>query len=342
MPSTLRIISLSLTFFWLPYSILPRVIVSDDACTPTVADGSCTNQETLQEETNSQPLQTDHDEADDTLYQSSSQSEDKREGPPLQEPWDGPSEQPIWWTYDFNELFDYLDCGNILPGYATIYEEGEYILGVENHTLDTLQIANLTAMWDEIRIKYKEEVNLSPPGSSKNVVVVPAEIGDAGPDKGRGVFVQEFVPRGTLVQNTDSETVGIFKDGNTWRKFIATLPTYTACNAIEWSWAQEIIPKDGTEDIRNGFSIYLAWDESSLLNNADWEDSEEDPNVKCGEPPDGWLENGGGHIMDSWGPCRFHYYALEDLQVGQELLLAYGEFEDFHRNWPMLGLPVGD
>jgi hypothetical protein len=262
------------------------------------------------------------------------------------EPWGGdPSEKPVWWHYSYGELFDHLNCAAILPGYATLFQEGEYIYKVENHTLDPLQINNLTATWDQIRIKYKQEVNLSPPGSTPKVVVVPSEIGDAGPDKGRGVFVTEFVPKGTLVINTDSDAIAIFKDGHTWRKFVATLPAYTGCNVIEWSWAQEIHPTDEEDtDIRNGLSIFTAWDESNLLNNADWEDSEEEPNVKCGTPPEGWLEKDNSGVKDgdqlAWGPCRYHYYAIKDLEVGEEILMAYGEFEDFRRNWPRLGLPV--
>jgi hypothetical protein len=253
-------------------------------------------------------------------------------------PWEGdPADKPVWWSYSYGELFDYFNCAGILPGYATIFEEGDYIYKVENHTLDPLQIQNLTGMWDEMYTKYKSEVNLSPPGSSEKVIVVPAEIGDAGSDKGRGVFVTERVPKGTLVVNTDSDTIGIFKDGHTWRKFVATLPAYTACNVIEWSWIQDF-PLEDENDIRNGLTIMTAWDESNLLNNADWEDSEEEPNVKCGTPPEGWPEIEEGE----WGPCKFHYFAIKDLEVGEEILLAYGEFEDFGRDWPRIGMPVGD
>ncbi|KAL7522437.1 hypothetical protein ACHAWX_007106 [Stephanocyclus meneghinianus] len=321
---------LSVSSLWISSSLLPQIGSAEDSCQSTEStEGACSNDEV--------PPVSNLDDASTHIDNDGILAEEASGG--------DPSEKPVWWHYSYGELFDYLNCAAILPGYATLYQEGEYIYKVENHTLDPFQINNLTAMWDQIRIKYKQEVNLSPPGATPKVIVVPSEIGDAGPDKGRGVFVTEFVPKGTLVINTDSDAIAIFKDGHTWRKFVATLPPYTGCNVIEWSWAQEIHPIDKDDvDIRNGLSIFTAWDESNLLNNADWEDSEEEPNVKCGTPPEGWLEhdkNGvhGGEQLP-WGPCRYHYYAIKDLEVGEEILMAYGEFEDFHRNWPRLGLPV--
>ncbi|KAL7510211.1 hypothetical protein ACHAXN_007107 [Cyclotella atomus] len=308
---------ISLTSFLTATSILSQIALAQETCTSSDStDGSCSNT--------------------DTQQGSDDEEQTQHEGFLHEVPWEGdPASKPVWWSYSYGELFDYMNCYNILPGYATIFEPGEYIYKVEDHTLDPMQIQNLTGMWDEMYTKYKAEVDLSPSGSSKKVVVVPAEIGDAGSDKGRGIFVTEKVTKGTLVINTDSDTIGIFKDGHTWRKFVATLPPYTGCNVIEWSWVQEFHLED-KDDIRNGLTIMTAWDESNLLNNADWTDSEEDPNVKCGTPPEGWPEKEGGE----WGPCLFHYYAIKDLEVGEEILMAYGEFEDFARDWPRMGLPV--
>ena len=300
--------SLSLASLWITSSIFSQVAADETCSSINAEDPSCSNNAA-------------QDEA--SLHE---------------EPWEGdPADKPVWWSYSYGELFDYFDCVDILPGYKTFFDDGDYILGVENHTLDPFQIKNLTGMWDQMYTKYKAEVNLSPPGSSREVVVVPAEIGDAGTDKGRGVFVTEKVPKGTLVVNTDSDTIGIFKDGHTWRKFVATLPTYTACNVIEWSWVQDFRLED-KNDIRNGLTIMMAWDKSNLLNNADWTDSKEDPNIRCGTPPEGWPEKEDG----IWGLCQFHYYAIKDLEVGEEILMAYGEFEDFFRDWPRIGMPVAE
>lgn len=320
--------SIPLTSLLISSSILSSQLTFAEDTTDS-SDGSCTS-------TQAQPAdasaEDEEDEEDNQLLET-------EEGFLHVVPWEGdPTDKPIWWTYSYGQLFDYFACADILPGYATIFQEGEYIIKVENHTLDPFQIQNLTGMWDEMVTKYKAEVNLSPKGSSENVMVVPSEIGDAGSDKGRGVFVTEKVPKGSLVINTDSDSIGIFKDGHTWRKYVATLPAYTACNVIEWSWIQDFA-LDDKNDVRNGLTIMTAWDESNLLNNADWEDSEEDPNVRCGTPPKGWPEEEGN---DQWGPCLFHYYAIQDIEAGDEILMAYSEFENFSRDWPRIGLPVDE
>ena len=163
----------------------------------------------------------------------------------------------------------------------------------------------------------------------KSAMVVPNRIGDAGPGKGRGVFATEPITKGTLVVDLANGSTGTFKDGHSWRKFAISLPRETACNFIEWSWVQTIprVENEIDSDIRNGLTIFVAFDESNLLNAADWDDMEE--NISCGIP----LEDGGR------GPCRFHYYAARDIAAGEELLINYGEFEDTNQQgWTDIGL----
>ena len=104
----------------------------------------------------------------------------------------------------------------------------------------------------------------------------------------------------------------------------------TACNFIEWSWVQTVPPAhEGDNDLRNGLTIFVAFDESNLLNSADWDGIE--ANVRCGTPPS---EEGGER-----GPCRFQYYAARDIDAGEELLIDYGEFEDLsQQGWTDIGL----
>lgn len=220
-----------------------------------------------------------------------------------------------------------------------------------------VQLQKLRQQWAVIREKYVKEVNLVPikfheksdsptakTSDSNNrkinqandsnhgvsAMVVPSRVGDAGPGKGRGVFATEPIPKGTLVSNLDNGTTGIFKEGHSWRKFAASLPKETACNFIEWSWVQNIPPENEIDDdIRNGLTIFIAFDESNLLNNADWDGVE--ANVRCGHPPK--------REGDEWGPCRFHYYAARDIAAGEELLINYGEFEDVDQEgWTDIGL----
>jgi hypothetical protein len=86
---------------------------------------------------------------------------------------------------------------------------------------------------------------------------------------------------------------------------------------------------DNDDDIRNGLSIFIAFDESNLMNSADWDDVE--ANVRCGSPPK--------HEGDDWGYCRFWYHATRDIAAGEELLLNYGDFEEISQHgWVDIGL----
>jgi hypothetical protein len=56
-----------------------------------------------------------------------------------------------------------------------------------------------------------------------------------------------------------------------------------ACNFMEWCWVH-YIPKEGdVEDIRQGLTVLIAFDESGLLNNAEW--GIKTANLQCGTPP---------------------------------------------------------
>lgn len=257
--------------------------------------------------------------------------------------------QPKWSKYSIDELFEELfDCGNILYGYEINNEE----VDTPDPTSES-EVEKVMHQLNTIREKYTAEVNIVPvqaptPGSEYSTMTIPVKIGDAGPDKGRGVLAADRISKGSLVIDLDVGNVGIFKEGHSWRKFVATLPRETACNVIEWSWIQDVLPAHSQDsDIRNGLTIFLAFDISNLINNADWEDGEK-ANVHCGLPSmeQGELSSTGneeetpaGNRKDSRGPCRFKYYATRDIEVGEELLINYSEFEDpDQHHWTEIGL----
>lgn len=285
---------------------------------------------------------------------------------------------PIWWNYSIDQLFeDYFACAEITYGYGDDEDDSEDVSkndsgdddyvhpnlqqhNEENTEVDDVdvvseaQLHKIRQQWSDIREKYIKEVNLVPivhkeiidtgndDGESEaelnirqtsrgvSAIVVPIRIGDAGAKKGRGVFATEPIRKGTLVGNMDNGSTGIFKVGHSWREFAVSLPRETACNFIEWSWVQTVPPIDAMDDdIRNGLTIFIAFDESNLMNAADWDGVE--ANVRCGSPPK--------HDDDEWGPCRFHYYAVRDIAVGEELLINYGDFEDvYQQGWTDIGL----
>jgi Arc/MetJ-type ribon-helix-helix transcriptional regulator len=277
--------------------------------------------------------------------------------------------RPIWWEYSIDQLFqDYFDCGTVIYGYDgdsddnsdddfvdnldERAEKGRYTRNSD--VVSEAQLQKLRHQWGMLREKYVREVNLVPifheaendsttearegdfdfeertRTHGVSAIVVPSRIGDAGPTKGRGVFATAPIPKDSLIINLDSGSTGIFKVGHSWREFAVSLPREVACNFIEWSWVQMLLPTSETDDdIRNGLSIFIAFDETNLMNNADWDG--EEANTRCGSPPK--------HQGDEWGPCRFHYYAARDIAAGEELLLHYGDFEEIsQRGWVDIGL----
>lgn len=245
----------------------------------------------------------------------------------------GMKELPIWWDYDIDELFeDYFDCGSILYGYD-VSDNLNDLDDDRDDVVSEAQLQNLKDQWKIMREKYENEVNLVPlnPDGATSAIVVPNRIGDAGRNKGRGVFATESIPKDALIIDLDNGNTGIFKVGHSWREFAASLPREMACNFIEWSWVQTLVVTP-TMKVRNGLTIFISFDESNLMNNADWDDV--DANVRCGSPPK--------HMGEEWGPCRFHYYAARDITAGEEMLLNYGDFEDVsQQGWVEIGLSGG-
>jgi hypothetical protein len=252
--------------------------------------------------------------------------------------------RPTWWDYNIDQLFqDYFDCGSIIYGY-NVGESGDdpddddSDEGAEEKKrtehfdfVSEVQLQNLRGQWALLREKYLREVNLVPiREDGVPAIVVPSRIGDAGRSKGRGVFATEPIPKDTLIIELINGSTGIFKVGHKWREFAVSLPREIACNFIEWSWVQTLSPtSELDDDIRNGLTIFIAFDESNLMNNAQWDGVE--ANVRCGSPP----KYEGGER----GPCRFHYYAARDISAGEELLLRYSEFEEVsQQGWIDIGL----
>mmetsp|Transcript_18077 Transcript_18077/g.39063 ORF Transcript_18077/g.39063 Transcript_18077/m.39063 type:complete len:322 (+) Transcript_18077:220-1185(+) len=262
------------------------------------------------------------------------------------------AERPIWWDYDIDQIFtDYFDCGSIIYGYESDSDDDPVAKDYPRNddVASDVQVQKLRQQWALMREKYVKEVNLVPIEihyaegddteldeemhlSNRGVssLVVPSRVGDAGPEKGRGVFATEPIPKGTLVVSMDNGSTAIFKEGHSWREFAVSLPREPACNFIEWSWVQTIPPRNEIDDdIRNGLTISVTFDESNLMNAADWDDVE--ANVSCGRPP---MREG-----DEQGLCRFHYYAARDIAAGEELLVNYGDFEDLsQQGWVDIGL----
>jgi hypothetical protein len=100
-------------------------------------------------------------------------------------------------------------------------------------------------------------------------------------------------------------------------------------------WVQNVEKEAGEmDDIRHGSTVFLAFDESGLINNAEW--GEEIANIRCGT----LLQQDGE--SETWSSCRFQYHASRDIAAGDELLINYSEFEDKSQmGWVDFGVGVG-
>lgn len=209
-------------------------------------------------------------------------------------------------------FMDWLNCGDILYGYAEDDDD-------EEDKVTPLPLYKIREHWHIMREKYIREVNLVPLDNTQ--ILIPVRVGDAGPDKGRGVFATQDVKKYTLVHDTTN--AAIFKDAHTWRNFVLSLPRDAACNFIEWCWVwNRPLQDESDEEDESGEKIivHCAFDESSLLNAGDWNEISQ-TNVRCGSPPN--KQEG-----EDWGPCRFHFYADRDIAAGEELLINYSDFEE--------------
>eukprot|EP00956_Cyclotella_meneghiniana_P034818 scaffold108432_cov72-Cyclotella_meneghiniana.AAC.4 len=142
--------------------------------------------------------------------------------------------------------------------------------------------------------------------------------------KGRGLKSNRLIKTGELVFRGTNNTI-IFTHGHTWRKFLFSLyerhgeeedqvDSETTCDVLVWSWVQQLVP-DGP------LVIVMDLDNGSLMNEGRLDKGWEDPNVKCGK--------------EDW--CDFEYYAVKDIQEGEEILCDYREFAMLNA-WTDMGL----
>lgn len=262
-------------------------------------------------------------------------------------------EAPPWHRYTIDDLFQHFNCHALLAGYNNVdgdfddyHDDDAVTSNPEHRELHPSELQKTVRMLETIRSKYIADIHLVSVGEKdrvESVFEVPVAVGDAGP-KGRGVFAKHDIPRGTLLLDIDSKNVGVFKDAMRWRIFTYELgaeDAETACNFMEWCWVQNIKKRDVAvddatatveDDIRYGPTVFVAFDESGLINNAEW--GEEEANLRCGTLLD--------DERDAWSECRFLYHASKDIAAGDEILMNYSEFEDEdQRGWVEFGVGIG-
>lgn len=169
--------------------------------------------------------------------------------------------------------------------------------------------------WDNSRELYKGIVgkNSSIIEDSRNGFLVPVEVKQV-PPKGRGIFASRDIRRGELIWST--QKTARFQDGPSYRKFIFGLEDGMVCDVLTCSYVQDV----GDSDLR----VSVDLDEGCFCNN---EGNGTDANMGCDEETK----------INNEVYCKTHYFALEGIKAGDEIICEYGSFTS-SGGWASFGL----
>ena len=146
--------------------------------------------------------------------------------------------------------------------------------------------------------------------ASAEAIKVDLEVRQAD-GKGRGIFATSRIERGTMWRDGYTKTA-LFYDPDQYRKFILELEVGMACDVLQWAYGEE----DGDE--RPFVAVDL--DEGTMCNDG----GKEGGNVGCDEDDP---------LMD----CERYGYAMRDIEVGEEILCVYANFDE-PDSWEEMGL----
>lgn len=137
------------------------------------------------------------------------------------------------------------------------------------------------------------------------------------PDKGRSIFADAKISAGSLVwSNTNT---ALFHNAPLYREFLYSFDKEEghACDFLAWAYIHHM--GDGL------LRIALDLDEGALFN---------DGSGPYGEHNIGCVEES---ATEYTGGCRDHFFAVRDIEAGEELLCAYEEFA-IQFGWKIFGL----
>jgi SET domain len=175
--------------------------------------------------------------------------------------------------------------------------------------------------WKDMQDIYQSIVGSSSTLDHRNGFSVPVQAKQAGREKGRGVFVTAPVTSGQLVWSTHK--TARFARGQDYRTFLVRIRQDLACDVLQWAYVQALSDSVSQTD-KAWISVDL--DAGSFINSIGDED-DQDANLGCDEVA----------AKDHPGGCKHNYFALRDIQQGEELLLDYGDFA-IRDGWQWFGL----
>jgi len=138
--------------------------------------------------------------------------------------------------------------------------------------------------------------------------------------KGRGIYATHPIKNGELVWS--SKRTAMFDDGDDYRHFLSVLDVDFACDVLQWAYVQDVSDSDEHQELQ----ISVDLDEGCFCNDGgDGEPS----SVGCDED----------EAVNFEGGCRSNYFALRDIEAGEELLCNYDEFA-LPDGWKEFGLDL--
>mmetsp|Transcript_31489 Transcript_31489/g.47602 ORF Transcript_31489/g.47602 Transcript_31489/m.47602 type:complete len:254 (-) Transcript_31489:345-1106(-) len=216
---------------------------------------------------------------------------------------------PSWKTWTVDEFWSKLDCENV-------FREGPRPI----HNASTWML--LRGMYHGI--VGPVESTIGPPITHEHGFFFQVEIRQN--EKGRSVFAAESIPEGSLIWNT--RNTARFRNGAHYRQLLASVDTDISCDIIQWAYVQEkdellfvSVDLDPGILINSGTSIF----KSDGLTKRKKRDNVQ--NMGCDRKAASRFPGG----------CTENYFALRDIDKGEELLLDYGDFAITH-GWENFGL----
>ena len=133
-------------------------------------------------------------------------------------------------------------------------------------------------------------------------------------ERGRGTYVTEDVPKGSIVWKT--KYTAKFSTANQFRTFLKAFPPFLACEVINWSYTRVTPSGD--------FVVCTDLEPGALTNQPD---TPEELTMELGTPENPFENTG----------CYLEFYAPRDIPKGEELLMDYG-FSERNAGWVAMGL----
>jgi hypothetical protein len=176
-------------------------------------------------------------------------------------------------------------------------------------------------VWVKLRTLYKSivgpELSTLPPDENEKSFYVNVITKPSVPGRGRGVFANQFIPKGTIVYTPKQQAR--FTNVQHFKQFVMSVSVDLSCDLLAWMSIQKVV----VDNIEQSPQIVFDLDDGSLVNGGSrlrWDQTDvqsgEIANVGC--IPELAKQKSGG--------CSMNDFSLRDIYVGEELLIDYSEF----------------